>query len=108
MKKKAAFTAWVAETQRGLMHWLDVERHVPKPKIGVYVLSYKGAAVYVGQSRDVDKRVAKHKTMRVFNFDNVEVIPCAEHELLTKEAMYIKELTPAFNVVRPCVEQESQ
>lgn len=63
---------------------------------GVYVLKLSGVVVYVGQSRNVRKRVASH---RVIEFDAVEVIACPAEQLRQMEKEKIAELRPTRNLV---------
>lgn len=64
---------------------------------GVYFLIRDGVIVYVGQSKSVYARLAKHKATK--QFDRVAVLECKESDLLSLEALYIKKFQPVLNIV---------
>jgi hypothetical protein len=66
---------------------------------GVYFLYRDGIVVYVGQARDIRRRVASHMADGVKDFDSVSFIPFAVDKLLSAEARYIRRLRPMYNLV---------
>ena len=66
---------------------------------GVYFLYRAGVVVYVGQARDIRRRVASHMADGVKDFDAVSFIPFTVDKLLSAEARYIRRLRPLYNRV---------
>lgn len=82
-------------------------------KAGVYLLTYRGEVVYVGQSRELLRRIYEHrmnylrfKTKRkphpvaqakAILFDGVMVLPCNPHDLDRLERQYIQLHQPKLN-----------
>ena len=62
---------------------------------GVYFLVSMGAVVYVGQSTNVNVRIASHISTKVF--DSVAWVPCNADKLDILESLYIHCLRPKFN-----------
>jgi hypothetical protein len=74
-----------------------LERAVPlKPVAGVYFLIAGGVIRYVGQTRNLFKRIEEHRLKRVF--DSYAVLPCAPEEAPVLEARYIDALKPEWNI----------
>jgi hypothetical protein len=69
---------------------------------GVYVLCYRGEAVYVGQSRRPLSRIGQHFNGYI-RFDRVYFIRCECDELAELESRMIHTLMPRLNKNRPVV-----
>jgi hypothetical protein len=67
------------------------------PDVGVYILLLKGKIVYVGSSRTMRRRVAKHRT-NGRPFDQVFYVATAEAERLRLEMTLIKAINPPGNI----------
>lgn len=63
---------------------------------GVYLLFKGGEVVYVGQSRNTEKRLAEHRRAKV-DFDAFQVIETAQDVLKKTEQQYIKLHQPKLN-----------
>lgn len=63
---------------------------------GVYVLLYKGEAVYVGKSNNPPARIGQHS--RKIAFDQILFLRCKKEELDRVERDLIFELSPELNV----------
>jgi hypothetical protein len=71
---------------------------IPKTVIcGVYFLIRKGRIVYVGQSKNALRRIARHVDDGK-EFDHFAIAPCGEHELDEQERTYILALYPDDNM----------
>lgn len=68
---------------------------------GVYKLFRGGACVYVGQTKDIVRRLREHNSVGLF-FEQVsfDVVRC-NTGLRVREAMEIKRMNPRLNVNRP-------
>lgn len=64
---------------------------------GIYFLWRGDAVVYVGQTRNVIKRVIEHMAERAKVFDGVSFAPCPPRELAKTERFFIEALLPAYN-----------
>ncbi len=64
---------------------------------GVYFLWQGDAVVYVGQSRDMTRRVLEHACDRMKQFDGISCKPCHPQALLKKERFFIEALLPRYN-----------
>ena len=62
---------------------------------GVYFLVSLGKVMYVGQSTNVNVRIASHISTKVF--DSVAWVPCTEDKLDALESLYIHCLRPPLN-----------
>ena len=62
---------------------------------GVYFLVSLGKVMYVGQSTNVNVRIASHVSTKVF--DSVAWVPCKEDKLDVLESLYIHCLRPPLN-----------
>lgn len=63
---------------------------------GIYYLWDGERVVYVGQSKDVEKRLSQH-AHRGTPFIQAFFDPCAPSELLDREAIAIREFRPVLN-----------
>lgn len=63
---------------------------------GIYFLVRDGVVVYVGQSKNVHRRINDHKSGK--EFDRINVIECLEKDLDQLEALYIKKFRPLLNI----------
>jgi hypothetical protein len=63
---------------------------------GVYYLFDGAAVLYVGASRQVERRIAEHRFNRL-NFSGYFVDECPEPELDKREAAAIAEFDPPWN-----------
>jgi hypothetical protein len=73
-----------------------------KPRLsGVYFLLQGNHVVYVGQAKNVKKRLAMHKADPDRVFDSYAFLPCDEKDLDTLEALYIMHLRPKQNKRQP-------
>lgn len=72
----------------------------PATVCGVYFLLKAEAVMYVGQSRDCERRVATHRTEKR-DFDTYYVLPVARMALNEIEAAYIAKFDPPLNRARP-------
>jgi hypothetical protein len=68
---------------------------------GVYFLIQDDEIVYVGQSKDVYRRIGVHFADKVFN--RTYVLKANESDLLWLEGMYIQKLKPKYNFAVPFV-----
>jgi len=64
-------------------------------KIGIYFLIRNSKVVYVGQSRDIDRRIASHKLDKIFT--SYRYILCDEDRLLHYEKRLIRLFRPELN-----------
>lgn len=64
---------------------------------GIYFLIHEGVVVYVGQARDMRRRVASHIGDGTKVFDTVARVPCVAADLDQLERAYIEELVPKYN-----------
>jgi excinuclease UvrABC nuclease subunit len=69
---------------------------------GVYYLWDGECVLYVGASRDVERRLSQHAHNDV-PFIQAFYDECAERELLDREAAAIREFRPKLNVLNTCV-----
>lgn len=72
--------------------------------VGIYFLISKGEIVYVGQSGDVDSRIAGHLRATKKNkkeFDSAFWIEVSEHDLGPYEGAFIRALAPRYNCTAP-------
>jgi hypothetical protein len=74
---------------------------LPSASSGVYFLYLGDLLQYIGMSKDVPQRVARHRQNGFLTFDRVLVIPYVESELFEMESWWIKELCPPRNGVAP-------
>lgn len=65
--------------------------------IGIYLLKRKNKVVYVGQSKNVHRRIGQHKDK---TFDSYEIIECSESLLNCTEEFYILSHNPIYNKKR--------
>ena len=101
----AAFNQWVANTIEDLLSSVESTSATATNITGIYILSKDGVCVYVGQSRNVAKRIAMHKVMNIVVFYKQEVIECQECDLTKMENMFINELSPILNKRRTAIQQ---
>lgn len=82
-------------------------------KAGIYLLTYKGEVVYVGQSRDLLRRLYEHRLnylrfksgkkghpysqAKAVLFDGIQILPCNPFELDRLERQYIALHQPKHN-----------
>lgn len=64
---------------------------------GIYFLICAGKIEYVGKSKDVLRRIARHRDMRTVDFDEFSIIPCGMADLDRLESEYILALQPTRN-----------
>src|SRR5687768_14805861 len=64
---------------------------------GIYFLWHDDAIVYVGQSKNVSKRLVDHMMDRLKAFERVSFQPCPRKELLKTERYFIEALLPKYN-----------
>ena len=62
--------------------------------IGVYFLKQDDNIVYVGQSRDMEKRIGQHKNK---TFNDVSFLECEPNVLYEMESNYIIQHQPMYN-----------
>lgn len=74
--------------------------HKPRHS-GVYFLLQGDHVVYVGQAKNVKKRIAEHKADPEKVFDAYSFLPCDAEDLDTLEALYIMHLRPKQNKRQP-------
>jgi hypothetical protein len=65
---------------------------------GVYFLILGGEVVYIGQSKNVYRRIGRHCDDEKVEFDSFNVLPCHESRLDELESAYISALMPLFNM----------
>lgn len=73
-------------------------KKLDKPKIGIYFLMDKSEVVYIGQSINIDLRIAQHKRTDK-EFDRTLYLECGAKELDLLEAAHIQEYQPRYNKV---------
>lgn len=82
-------------------------------KAGVYLLTYKSEVVYVGQSRDLLRRLYEHRLnylrwktkkkghpysqAKAILFDGIQILPCNIHDLDRLERQYVALYQPKLN-----------
>ena len=68
---------------------------------GVYILWYKDDVVYVGQSKDVCKRLMRHNNDHTsWKWNYVSFIPCKDEAMrMMKELMLINYYQPRYNKI---------
>lgn len=64
---------------------------------GIYFLIKGDAVVYVGQSKNVHRRISDHLANKAF--DRINVIECPTEDLTKLEMEYIRKLKPILNLV---------
>lgn len=64
---------------------------------GVYLLMERGELIYVGSSKNVDKRLREHR-QNGRQFDCAHVISCPIEHAITIESQLIKRLEPSENI----------
>jgi predicted GIY-YIG superfamily endonuclease len=74
-----------------------------RPTIGVYFLFHHHSLVYIGQSVNLEARLAAHKRhVKGIPWSRYTVIECENQiQALRLEAAYIKKYNPAANVHKP-------
>lgn len=107
-----SLVSWVADTVHAVsgirpdeLHTIDSENPSsdgpPNAMIarrcGVYFLYLGGQLQYIGQSRNIYSRIAKHMESAPFEFDRFVVSDCAPGELAEKEAAAIRLFEPKWN-----------
>jgi len=70
-------------------------------KCGIYFLIDHGDIVYVGQSVNVESRVATHAIEGTKEFSHYSFVPCEKQHLNNIEALYIKHFDPKYNTSMP-------
>ena len=70
-----------------------------RPFSGIYFLIYRGEIVYVGQSRNVETRIASHSEHDV-EFDSWSALECELQDLDDWESHYQQKFKPKFNAAR--------
>lgn len=80
--------------------FLDIEDIVEtaskyKPVIGIYFLILDKEVVYIGQSININSRVASH--FGVYEFDSYSFIECPVSDLDLVESIYIQAYLPPLN-----------
>lgn len=68
---------------------------------GIYLLKDAGCVVYVGQSRNLLKRVSSHIEERTKKFDSVFFTKVAEEDLNGAELEFIVKYQPRYNKALP-------
>ncbi|MDA8256318.1 MAG: GIY-YIG nuclease family protein [Betaproteobacteria bacterium] len=63
---------------------------------GIYFLMQEGEIVYIGQSRNVQNRIAQHGDKR---FDSYAVLPCPDATLEKNERRLILKFKPKYNTL---------
>ena len=91
-----ALDAWCSE-QRNIRAGATAAKKTEPPSVGVYLLLLKGKIVYVGSSRQMPKRVPKHRA-NGRHFDQVFYISTEESERLRLEATLISAINPPQNI----------
>jgi hypothetical protein len=64
---------------------------------GIYFLLRDGVIVYVGQAKDIRRRISEHIGEGVKRFDSVAHVRCHPERLLERERAYIEKLLPEYN-----------
>ena len=80
---------------------LSQKKSYKKTMTAVYFLIKAGEIVYIGQSRNVYKRINEHKQKGKIRFSSYALIvpPSLEHEnILLEERRYIAKYTPIHNI----------
>jgi len=84
-----------------IMPDLDQAVHMPDMSrlatSGIYFLMLDGVVVYVGQARDMRRRVSDHIAEGVKTFDTIAYVPCRVDRLNEVERGYIEKLMPKYN-----------
>lgn len=65
---------------------------------GIYFLLHEAVVVYVGQSKDLFYRIARHARDGEKVFDAFTYILCSEDELDKMEELYITAMVPRYNM----------
>lgn len=73
--------------------------HTKQKTCGVYMLMQGDVIQYIGQSKDVDTRIAAHRTVGDFPFDSVKVSVLPASELNDTERALIEKHQPPFNSI---------
>lgn len=68
-----------------------------KPRCGIYFLIYQDTIQYVGQSRNLDMRLATHFNGIYSNLSDMHFIECDEEDLDALETAYILSIRPTKN-----------
>jgi predicted GIY-YIG superfamily endonuclease len=72
---------------------------IPLPETsGIYFLIKDNVIVYVGQSKNVHRRLQEHLSSKAF--DRINIIECSINDLNRLETLYIKKLKPILNIVQ--------
>jgi hypothetical protein len=67
-------------------------------KTGIYFLINNDEIVYVGQSIDIDHRVAQHRLQGHRKFARWAWVPCLKSQLRALERTYLDYFLPAWNI----------
>jgi len=66
--------------------------------IGIYLLKQDEEVVYVGQSKNINKRIKSHITKGSKKFNSWSCFECKKSLLDSTEIMYIQALNPIYNL----------
>ena len=84
-----------------IMPDLDRMIHIPDlaslGKTGIYFLMLEGVVVYVGQAKNIRKRIAAHIADGVKQFDAIACVYAQPKNLKELEDGYIEKLLPRYN-----------
>ena len=76
------------------MHRIEGQKFINE---GIYILSYKGSPVYVGESKNIFARLGSH--VKDKTFDSYRIIPCSDIKRRKRwEKNLINRYNPPFNV----------
>lgn len=79
-----------------MAEWIDATFALYE-RCGIYVLYEDRTCLYVGQSKQLIRRVRQHRSLGVILFNRVEIKLCEPEELDTLEFHTIRELQPKLN-----------
>ena len=79
-----------------LKHYNDALKQLPVVKVAaIYLLVSQGKVMYVGQSRNLSRRITGHEQSDAC--DEVWYVPTPSHSLDARERQFIRALNPPWN-----------
>ncbi len=95
-------------TRKDLLGLHGIKELTRQPLCGVYFLLAGDEIVYIGQSRNIEARVASHKSVLKYiaPFDTVLYVECERKELNKLESQYMQKYSPTLNTKHKQLTQE--
>lgn len=92
------FAANITEVDmEAVTHLILQHAHPARPRSGVYFLIERQRIVYVGRSKNIDERLARHRAEKN-PFDSIAILDCDADTAAVLESWFIAVLRPSRNV----------